>query len=411
MLEIPKTAEKLRNLALESSRGKQTGEAVVSPRKDKKRGKNGLPSRKKARRKPRLSFLICVVAPVVATVLYFVLIASDQYAAEAKFSIRGSETQTSGDLLGMMTGFTGSSASSTDSYMVASFIESRELVEKLDKQVDLRKLYSRPEADYLASADPDWPIEKLVEYWESMVHVYFDTYSGITEFEVRAFTKEDAELIARHVLAMSERLVNDISLRERDDAVGEAKSEVARAENRLRMARTAVANFRETSKSVDPTAVATAEQAIVSTLEAELAQLRTQLRALTSMAEDAPRVVYLKTQIEALEKQIEHEKTKVAINSTGDGETLTKKLKMYEDLRTEEGFAEKAYLSALTSLERARVEADRQQRYIAVFVNPKVPEYPLYPERLRWTLIILFGCFVVWGIGSLTVAGVRDHVS
>ena len=100
----------------------------------------------------------------------------------------------------------------------------------------------------------------------------------------------------------------------------------------------------------------------------------------------------------------------MALKTTGSGDSLTKQLKTYEDLQTEQGFAEKAYLSTLASMERARVDADRQQRYLAVFISPSVPEDALYPERLHWIIIITLGSFIVWGISSLTMAGIRDHI-
>ncbi len=407
MLEIPRTAEKLRRLALESGRPVATSsEGVVTPR-----AMNTRPAAdKKKKRGPTLSFILMVIVPIVLSVLYYVFVASDQYAATAQFAIRGADSQASGDILGLVTGFSSTASSTSDSHMVVQYIQSREMVEKLDKSIGLRKLYTDRGADFWAAADKDWPIEKFVDYWNSMVHVYFDSFSGITELEVKAFTPEDAELISKHVISLSERLVNDISMRARDDAVREARSEVSRAENRLRMARNAVATFREKSKLLDPAAAASADQQIVAKLEQQVSELRAQLGALGSMADTAPRVVHTKNQIAALEKQIEFERTKVALAESSSGDSLTKQLKTYEDLQTEQGFAEKAYVSTLASLERARVDADRQQRYLAVFVQPSIPEDARYPERLHWIIVIALGSFVIWGIGSLTLAGIRDHI-
>ena len=104
MLEIPKTAEKLRQLALESGQGvpaaRTATEGVVTPRKDRQDLSMAPARAKKKKRTPSLSFLLMVVTPIVLSVLYYVFIASDQYAAVAKFTIRGADTQASGDLLG-----------------------------------------------------------------------------------------------------------------------------------------------------------------------------------------------------------------------------------------------------------------------------------------------------------------------
>lgn len=82
----------------------------------------------------------------------------------------------------------------------------------------------------------------------------------------------------------------------------------------------------------------------------------------------------------------------------------------YEELESERRFAETAYQHALEALDRARMDADRQQIYVADFVPPSLPEEALYPRRLRSVGIVFLAAFVVWAIGGLTVRSVRDHL-
>ncbi len=132
---------------------------------------------------------------------------------------------------------------------------------------------------------------------------------------------------------------------------------------------------------------------------------------MNTMSETAPRVKYVRSQVDALQKQINDERIKISLREReGGAGSLTKQLKIYEELVTEREFAEKAYISSLASMERARIDADRQQRYVTVFVHPRTPEAALYPERLRWSLIVLAGLFLIWGIGSLAVASIKDHM-
>jgi capsular polysaccharide transport system permease protein len=64
----------------------------------------------------------------------------------------------------------------------------------------------------------------------------------------------------------------------------------------------------------------------------------------------------------------------------------------------------------LEALDRARMNADRQQVYIAGFVQPSLPEEPLYPRRLRNAGTALFLCCAVWLIGAFIVQTVREHL-
>jgi capsular polysaccharide transport system permease protein len=82
----------------------------------------------------------------------------------------------------------------------------------------------------------------------------------------------------------------------------------------------------------------------------------------------------------------------------------------YEQLESERSFAENAYRHALAAPDQARMNADRQQVYLADFVQPSLPEEALYPRRLHSVAVVLLIAFAVWAIGSLTVRSVRDHL-
>jgi capsular polysaccharide transport system permease protein len=56
------------------------------------------------------------------------------------------------------------------------------------------------------------------------------------------------------------------------------------------------------------------------------------------------------------------------------------------------------------------MNADRQQVYIAGFVQPSLPEESLFPRRLRSVGVVFVLSFAVWGIGGITLKSVRDHL-
>ena len=56
------------------------------------------------------------------------------------------------------------------------------------------------------------------------------------------------------------------------------------------------------------------------------------------------------------------------------------------------------------------MNADRQQVYLAGFVQPSLPEEPLYPRRLRNVGVVLLLAGAVWLIGAFVVQTVREHL-
>ncbi|WP_181707939.1 RkpR, polysaccharide export protein [Chthonobacter rhizosphaerae] len=371
-------------------------------------------SKRTKRRLVAASLALIVALPTIVTAGYYAFLASDQYAAEARFAVRGAD-QLSGDLLGMLTGGSGAASSTGDSYIVQEFIQSRELVDRLEQRIGLQARYETGAADWLARFWPGQPIEDFVEYWRGMATAEFDHYTGIITLEVKAFTPEDAQLVASVVVDESRALVNRLSEQSRTDTVALAQREVQFAEDRLREAREAVARFRNTENTISPAAVAEAHEKLMGELEGQLAQSEAELEQISQLVgPEAPSRRILETRITAIKDQIAARKSRV---SNGGGEPgaagsggISGQLATFASLETEAEFAQRAYLSSLASFEAARVEAKREQRYLATFVTPSLPQHALYPLRATNTALVLVGSLIAWGISALLYAAIRDHM-
>lgn len=358
------------------------------------------------------SFLLAVALPTLVVAIYFTFFAANQYAAEARFSVRSATTtQAPNDLLGLIS--VAPAATITDAYVLIDFVRSRQLLDRLHTEMDYKAVFSRPEADFWARLDTDLPMEKVILYWRRMVSIGFDTTSQIVTLQTRAFRQDDALRLANAILKQSEHLINDLSARARADAVKMAEQELAQSEARLRLARLAVRTFREERQEIDPRKKAEARQQIIETLQGELTSARARLQTMRQqLAENAPTVVYQRSVIKALEKQIDEERSRAATSATAaDDSTIGGLIADYEALTIDREFAEKAYVSAMGSLERVRFDAARQQRYLATIVAPSLPQHPLYPKSLLNTLIVLVGLFCIWGLAVLIGLAVRDHVA
>ena len=125
-----------------------------------------------------------------------------------------------------------------DAQIIAKYLQSQQIVEDLLPTVDLRAIYSRRiRRTRYARLKDNSAIEDLAKYWNSMVSVNSDLTSGIVNVEVRAFSPEDSAKVTQAVLSASEKLVNDLSLRARNDAVRSATADVAKSETLLKQTR------------------------------------------------------------------------------------------------------------------------------------------------------------------------------
>ena len=377
-----------------------------------------LPGRRRRRSYATLiSFVACVVLPTLIAGIYYTFIAANQYVAEFRFSVTDNSsssvpTSTSSSVSGLTSLLGGVTTSSSQNYLVSDFLTSRQAVEELQRRVDLRKLYSRPIADWWSRFDATKPIEKLVPYWQSMVTSSYDQVTGLATAEVRAFTPEDAELIAKTLVSLAEGLVNEIATRPQKDAVKYAEAEVRRAESSLKVAQAKLDEYRNKQSVIDPTnSVVMANVTTAQTLRSSLVQLETQMSSLLQQQinRNSPAIQVLQSRINATKAQLADVESQISKNS-GKDEAISKVVSLYEGLILDRTFAQNMVTSTMSTLEAARANAAAQHLYITPYVRPSLPQSATYPKRFQTTFLVALVSIMIWLCLLLFYRSVREHL-
>jgi len=366
--------------------------------------------RTRRRRLGWISFVIVVLAPAVIAAAYYFFIAADQYVAEFRFALRSAEPERHDPGLFLQEAIAPSPIG-VDSYVVVQYLASRAIIDDLSATIDLRQMFAGSDADWPARLDLPVSIEELVRYWKRQVDAFFDATNGTIVVRARAFTPEDALTLAQGILACSERLVNDLSARARRDALRNAEEEVGRAEKRLKAALTRLREFRDKEGIIDPRKTADATVALAGRVRDELVRTDTELATLKHyMRGDAPSIRMLEARVQSLEAQRRAVESEVTDTEKTRSAALSGVMGSYEQLESERTFAENTYQHALQALDRSRINADRQQVYLATFVQPTLPEEALYPRRLQSFAVASGVAFVGWLIGAFILQSIRDHL-
>ena len=355
-----------------------------------------------------LSFVLCVLLPVLGMGAYLYTFAADQYASTVGFTVRTEETGSAMEILGGLTSL--SSASSSDTDVLYKFIQSQELVREMDATLDLRTIYRKPAADPVFALAPDASIEDLVAYWERMVRIYYDPGTGLMEIETRAFDPADAQAISSEIFARSSQMINTLSAVARDDTTRYAREELDTAIARLKEARQALTLFRNETQIVDPSADIQGQMGLLSSLNAQLATSLIDLDLLAETTRETdPRVEQARRKIVVIEKRISEEREKLGVGTNHNGRAYADLVGQFEALQVDLEFAEKAYVSALSAYDTAVAEARRQSRYLAAYIEPTLAETPLYPQRAIILLIAAFVLFGTWAVSVLIYYSLRDR--
>lgn len=357
-----------------------------------------------------LSMILMVGAPTTIAGYYLYTMAADQYASRVGFAVRKEEMSSPVEILGGITQLTGSASSDTD--ILYEYIQSQELVAAIDAQLDLRAIYSKPEFDPVFSLSPDAGMETLVDYWNRVVRISYDSRTQLIELRVVAFDPEDAQRVTQAIFDESSRMINELSAIARDDATRYARQELDRAQERLRAARQALTEYRTTYRIVDPTADLQGQMSLLSQLQAQQAAALIDLALLRDIAREGdPRLVQAQRRLDVIAEQIEEERRKLgATTGTGEGDdSYATIIGTFEGLLVDREFAEQAYVAALSAYDAAASEAQRQSRYLAAYIRPTLAEEARYPQRLMLTALVGLFSFLGWAIIVLVFYSIRDR--
>lgn len=354
-----------------------------------------------------MSFVALVALPSILGSAYLFLRAADQYESTTAFSVRAEDMSSN---LGALAAFTQITSSQVpDSAILYDYIQSRALVEEVDADLDLRRLFNRVPDDLVFSLGQHPSGEEMLDYWQRMVSVTLDTRTNILELRVRAFTAQDAVDISNGVIAHSTALVNKLNSIAQSDASRYALEDLSEAETKLKELRLSIRKFRDANQIIDPSADVISQTGVLSALQSQLAASLVERASLVPIAQPGdPRLDVIDRRIEAIRSQIAAERAAIG-QPTASTPALTEVIGQYEELLVDLEFAQNAYTAAMASAESARAEARRQSRYLAVHVTPALAEESRYPNRWLFSGLILLATFASWAVAILIYYNIRDR--
>jgi len=350
-----------------------------------------------------------IVAPTLAATIYYGFIASPVYVSQSSFIVKSPGQKSSPTLsLANLVQTSGLSAGQEQTKEVIRYIQSRNALNDLQKQMDVRGSYSKRGADVFSRFPAPFhenSFENFYRYYQSVVSASVDAESGLAVLEVHAFSPKDAYEVNSRLLGLSEELVNRLNQRAEGRAIQEAEARVITAEDRVRTARVTLGAYRNQQALLDPSKQATGVLEVSNKLISEQAGLQAQLDLMLRVAPRNPSIPALRNRIVAIGRAISAQ-TGRAVGTPGG---IASKLSTYERLNAEQEFATQMLTAANTSLEQARTEAQKQQFYVERIVEPNKADMPTLPRRLKSILVVFAASVCLYFIGWMLVVGVLEH--
>ncbi len=366
------------------------------------------------RRRRRLTLLmvrlaIFVLLPTFLAGWYYNFIATPMYAAKTEFQIQTADPAAAAGLGGLLGGT--ALGGGKDSIAVQGFLQSQEAMVRLDTEVGFRARFSAPGIDTLQRLAPDATNSTVYAAYRDRVRISYDPSEGIIKMEVSTDDPQTSVAYSKALLSYAEEQVDQMTARLREDQMSGAQESFDDAEAKMLAAQRRVVdlqkNFQIMSSEVEVGLITSQ----IASLESQRTIDKLSLAQMESNENpNAARMEPLKRRITTLGSEIE----KLRIRMTEDGadgvslaEIQSELLVAQADVTTRQVML----AQSLQAMETARIEANRQTRYLTVSVNPVAPDNAAYPRTFEDTLVVLMIFLGIYLMISMTIAILREQVS
>lgn len=360
----------------------------------------------------RGSLISFVLIPSILAAVYYFTIASDQFTSETRMVVRTIGVSERFDTSEKRDGrsLIGGDSLTQDSYIVANYLESPQLVRKLDEEIGLRGFFQRDSVDFLSRLSSNASFEDLHKYWARHVDTYVDGPSGIIIFTVRGFSAADSVTISNAALAASDEMIARISHKAMNDLVSRSKMDVTKALDEYRIALDELREYQNKTGILDPLSSAKMASVIVSKLTEEKLRLTVDLKSLEAAnADKTARGRQLLRSIRALDEQIQLRQNSIAGSSPTEGIQLSSTLTEFSRLETRRLVTQALYEATVRNLDTAKSTALKRTTFISIFSEAPLAEDSTYPDRFSQWCILSVGLFILWMTATLIWMSIEDH--
>ncbi|MFT4714960.1 MAG: capsular polysaccharide transport system permease protein [Paracoccaceae bacterium] len=365
------------------------------------------------RRRRRLGLLFVKLAffvfiPTFLAGFYYYRIATPMFATNSEFVIQQADSG-AGAAAGLLSGT--SFATSQDSITVQSYLNSRAAMLRLDNEFDFKAHFQQAHIDTIQRLDPDGTNEAAYRIYQKRVKIGYDPTEGIIKMEVIAASPEASRIFSEALIVYAEEQVDQMTQRLRGDQMKGARSGFDEAETKMQAAQRRVLELQQKRGVVSIEGEISSRMQQITAREVQLRDRQFELAELMDNPKpNRTKVDIANRSVVRLETEIASMRAELTEGSSGSGSlaVILGELRVAEaDLATRQLML----AQSLQQLETARIEANRQVRYLSLGVAPVPPDEATYPRAFENTLLAFLVFGGIYLMASLTASILREQIT
>jgi len=356
-----------------------------------------------------VKLMVFVIAPTLLAGYYYYAVATPMYGTQSEFVIQQAEAPSGSGLGGLFagTGF----ATTQDSITVQSYLNSRDAMMRLDRDHGFKSHFQQENIDPIQRLAPDATNEAAYSVYQKRVKIGFDPTEGIVKMEVVAASPEASLEFSKALIGFAEEQVDQLTQRLREDQMKGARQSYQEAEVKLTEANRRVLQLQEQRGVVSAESELAIQMQQISSFEMKLKTKQLDLaQILDNPSPNPTKVALAKKTINRIMNLISQMRSSLT-DDTGGSASLAKVQGELVVAKANVATRQLMLSQSLQLLETARVQANRQVRYLSLGVKPVAPDEATYPRAFENTLLafLIFGGFYL--MLSLTASILREQIS
>lgn len=370
------------------------------------------------RRRRRKSLLLMarlavfVMLPTLIAGYYFYFIATPMYEAKSAFIIQQADgAVTAGGVSGGAGLFGGAIEANKEASGAQDLLQSRDGLQRLDADLDFIATFQQPTIDPIQRLPADASFEDAYSVYQRMVQISYDPAEGLIRLSVVAPDPDLAVAFNRALTSYAESEIDRLSKRKRDDQMADAQASYEDAEAKMLEAQRAVVTLQEQNELLSSEAEVTLISGQIGQLETQLSTERLALAQMESNENpNEARMDPIRRRIQALEAEIATLRARMSQDNNGAGSLAQIQGELFvaqANVQTRQMML----ASTLQQLETARIEANRQVRYLAVTQQPISQDEAAYPRAFENTVVAMLVFAGIYLMIAMTAAILREQIA
>jgi capsular polysaccharide transport system permease protein len=355
----------------------------------------------------KLNFIqIIFISLFIILLIYVLFLKSEIYESNSSVVIK--------DLSSKTTNFSGlsflipNSSSTQDVFVLESYLESYDELQKINKIFHLKKHYSNDEIDIVDRLMPWNTKEDFLKLYLKRLNYVYDQTTGIINIGFLHTDPKTSYAIVKQLIKDANEQLNMYNKLIAEKQLKFVKEQVENNKKALAQSIKKLENFQNKHTILDPTKTATSHFAILSNLQATLIEKRAKLNELSQyMNKNSFEIIRLKNGIINLNKTIK--KIKKSLTNPNK-KSLNIYIFEFERLKGMVELNKELYKQSLLQLEQLKIEVNKNSKTLLEISKPFIPEGYEYPEKFKDIITIILILLLLYGIISLIQAIIKEHI-